>query len=59
MADGSPPSAFLRDALRYLAGLRLLLEAKDRGELADPGAIEREIVRTEGCVAHVLGVLTP
>lgn len=59
MADGSPPSQFLRDALGYLAGLRLLLDAKDRGQLADPDAIEREIVRTEGCIAHVLGVLTP
>ena len=59
MADGSPPSQFLRDALGYLAGLRLLLDAKDRGQPVDPEAIEREIVRAEAAIAHVMGVLTP
>jgi hypothetical protein len=59
MADGSPPSAFLRDALGYLDSLRLLIAAKDAGTLADPDAIERTIARTEAAVAHVLGVLKP
>lgn len=59
MADGSPPSAFLRDALGYLAGLRMLIDAKDAGTLKDPTAIDREITRAEAAIAHVLGVLTP
>ena len=54
MCEGAPLSAFLKDALAYLDNLRLLSEAKDRGELHDPDAIEREISRAESAVRHVL-----
>ena len=57
MADGAPPSQFLRDALAQLAALRLLLEAKDRGALVDPTSIERGLARVEGDIGHVLGVI--
>lgn len=53
-----PPSSSLRSALAYLTGLRLLVEAERRGELADSSAIEREIDRAEACVQAVLSMLT-
>lgn len=48
------PSDYLRHALEYASGLRLLIDAKDRGELADDTAIEREITRIELAVARCL-----
>lgn len=53
-----PPSSSLRTALAYLAGLRLLVEADRRGELADPDAIDREISRAESAIRDVLQMLT-
>jgi hypothetical protein len=53
----SPPSEHLKAALEYAAGLRMLIEAKDHGMLADPTSIEREICRIERSVAYVIGVL--
>lgn len=53
----SLPSEHLQAALAYAAGLRMLIEAKDRGTLADPNAIEHEICRIERSVAYVIGVL--
>lgn len=52
-----PPSDYLMDVLAYTAGIRKLVEADRRGQLADPGAIEGELVRIEKAVAHVLGAL--
>lgn len=54
MADGAPPSQYLRDALLRLQALRLLLDARDRGALVDPDSIERELGRIEGDIGHVL-----
>lgn len=56
-AVSSPPSEHLKAALAYAAGLRMLIDAKDQGTLADPTAIEREICRIERSVAYVIGVL--
>jgi N-acyl-D-aspartate/D-glutamate deacylase len=53
----SAPSDHLQHALQYAAGLRMLIEAKDQGRLADPNAIENEIRRIERSVAYVFGVL--
>lgn len=53
----APLTSHLRDALSYANGLRRLIEARDRGELADPPAIEREIERIElsiGAVLHLV-----
>ena len=54
---GARPSEYLRSALEYAGGLRMLIEAKDRGELADDTAIEREISRIEASVSHVLHLI--
>lgn len=54
MADGAPPSQYLRDDLTRLQALRLLLDAEKRGALADPDSVERELGRIEGDVGHVL-----
>lgn len=48
------PSDLLLDVLAYTAGIRKLVEADRRGELADPDAIDQELRRIERCVAHVL-----
>ena len=51
-------SDHLRAVLGYLDGLRMLLEAKDRGELVDADAPEREISRAESSTRHVLRLVT-
>ena len=54
MADGAPPSQYLRDALARLVALRLLLDAEKRGALVDPDSVDRELGRIEGDIGHVL-----
>ena len=51
------PSDHLLDVLAYTAGLRMLLDAKDRGTLTDSEAPERELRRIERAVAHVLNAI--
>jgi hypothetical protein len=51
------PSAYLKDALGKLGGLRLLVCAYKDGTLAEPFSMEREINRAEASVAYCLGLL--
>lgn len=50
-------SGYLMDVLAYTAGIRKLVDADRRGELADPEAIEGELQRIERAVAHVLNAI--
>ena len=53
----SRPSEHLRDALSYLEGLDFLIEAKDRGCLADPTSIPREIDRAKRSIGYALHLI--
>ena len=57
MPEAARPSDYLLDVLAYTAGMRKLLEAKDRGQPVDPTAPERELQRIERAVAHVLNAI--